>query len=284
MNKIHFTVNKDTNYVFHMLSVAKCGYDNAYGEKYRNLYPSEDLKVIADHKELLTVCGGAHLGALYGIMVCEPACAAVSAKAYYSTLLRQIETNALDEKLSAYTDVIKSVSEVMLKHYDDYVAHIWSAEQERIRAYIPQLEAYFTASDFTEQAEKLVGCKLPSDFFTVTFVSSVENGAEAIDISKEQDLFGIERSYMDSVYFIGHEFIIYLLFEALKNEDAFRTFDTWAQTEGLAEYYLKKIMGDTRFFNEQREYVEFYECCEAGKVLSAAELYKLAREKMTKTR
>ncbi len=33
MNKIVFAVNKDTNYVFHMLSVSKCGYDNAYGEK-----------------------------------------------------------------------------------------------------------------------------------------------------------------------------------------------------------------------------------------------------------
>ena len=29
MNKIRFIADKDTNYVFHMLSVAECGYDNA---------------------------------------------------------------------------------------------------------------------------------------------------------------------------------------------------------------------------------------------------------------
>ena len=38
INKIKFVANRDTNYVFHMLSVAKCGYDNEYGEKYRTRY------------------------------------------------------------------------------------------------------------------------------------------------------------------------------------------------------------------------------------------------------
>ncbi len=276
MNKIRFTVNQDTNYVFHMLSVSKCGYDNAYGEKYRNRYPAEDLQIFTDNKELLTVCGGSHCGALYGIMVCEPACGKVSAKDYYGELVRRIKANELDETLSTYAGVIQTVSEIMIRHYDDYTECIWPAEQERICAYIPQLEAHFEDSTFTEQAEALVGCKLQNDFLTVTFVNSVENGPEAIDISKEQDLFGIERSFLDSVYFIAHEFIIYLLFEALKNEDAFRSFDTWSKTEGLAEYYLKKIMGNTRYFNEQQKHVEFYESCEADHVLSAAELYRAA--------
>ena len=31
MNRIRFTADKDTNYVFHMLSVAGCGYDNGHG-------------------------------------------------------------------------------------------------------------------------------------------------------------------------------------------------------------------------------------------------------------
>ncbi len=278
MNKILFTASKDANYVFHMLSVSKCGYDNAYGEKYRSYYPECDLQVFSDNKDLLTVCGGSHCGDLYGIMVCEPACGYVPAKECYCRLLKLTEANELEERFRPYSEVIKTVSEVMIKHYDHYVVNIWPAEQEKIRAYIPQLEAYFNDSAFTEKAESLVGCELQSDFFTVTFVNSVENGAEAIDISKEQDIFGIERGFWDSVYFIGHEFIVYLLFRALKNEDAFRRFDTWSLTEGLAEYYLKKIMGDTRFFREQQKYVEFYENCEKDNTLSAVELYRLACE------
>ena len=67
INKIRFTANKDTNYVFHMLSVAKCGYDNEYGNHYRHLYPKEDLALLKSNEKLITVCGGEHCGMLYGI-------------------------------------------------------------------------------------------------------------------------------------------------------------------------------------------------------------------------
>ena len=30
MNKIRFQLNADANFVYHMLAVAGCGYDNAY--------------------------------------------------------------------------------------------------------------------------------------------------------------------------------------------------------------------------------------------------------------
>ncbi len=226
MNKIKFVANRETNYVFHMLSVAKCGYDNAYGDFYRALYPEEDLNRIKAHEELLTVCGGEHSGFLYGMLVATPACGNVSAKDYYARLLNMIQKGEIPDGYESYGNVISMVSEVMIKHYDYYVEHIW------------------------------------------------ENGAEAIDISDEQDVFGIVREPLDAFYFMGHEFIIYLLFSALKDENAFKSFETWDVTEGLAEYYLKKIMGDTRFFNAQRKYVELFEECEKEHKLSAVELYQ----------
>ena len=91
MNKVRFAANKDTNFVFHMLSVARCGYDNAYGERYRREYPEEDLAVFKENEPLLTVCGGEHCGALHGLMVSVPACAETSAKEYYAELIRLSE-------------------------------------------------------------------------------------------------------------------------------------------------------------------------------------------------
>ena len=58
MNKIRMTADRETNFVFHMLSVAGCGYDNTYGESHRSHYPEEDLAVIRENEEQLTVCGG----------------------------------------------------------------------------------------------------------------------------------------------------------------------------------------------------------------------------------
>lgn len=275
MNKIHFAVNADTNYVFHMLSVAKCGYDNAYGEKYRKLYPAEDLSVLYKNADLLTVCGGEHLGKLYWLMVSKPACAEIPAKEYYNNLAKSAAEKILPAEHLPYSETIISVSEIMSKHYDSYIKNIWPSEKEKAEKFIPSVLEYFRNIDFTEKAESLVGIKLKGRF-TATLVTSVEGGAEAIDISKEQDVFGIERSCLDAVYFIGHEFIVYLLFEALSEEKSFKSFETWSLTEGLAEYYLKKILGDTRFFNDQQKYVDFYEQCSGGAHLSVAELYRLA--------
>ena len=283
MNKIKLVANKDTNYVFHMLSVAKCGYDNEYGKRYRGRYSQADLNILKASENLITVCGGEHCGLLYGLLVSEPACARVSAKEYYDSMI-DIGTaikngnvpDGIDEEKIQYTDTIISISDIMVKYYDDYIENIWEEEKSKIDNYIPKLHDYFETTDFTEKAEELLGCHLQSDWFSATLVTSIAGGAEAIDISESLDVFGIERNYPDAVYFIGHEFIIYLLFEVLANESASHTHETWALTEGLAEYYLKKIMGDTRLFKNHQKYVEYYENCEKNLPMSAVELYRQA--------
>lgn len=275
-NKIKFITSSDTNYVFHMLSVAKCGYDNEYGDKYKNLYPQEDLAILKKHEFLITVCGGQHRGALYGILVCEPACAKVSAKKYYTNLLIKTTHNDIPHTLKEYSKIICEICNIMIKHYDSFISNIWENEYRKINEYIPLVQHLFEESVFTEKAENMIGVSLPNHLFTATLVSSVKDGAEAIDISNEQDVFGIERSPIDAFYFVGHKFIIYLLFDALKEENAFKELNTWDITEGLAEYYLKQILGDTRFFNSQREYVDFFEQINTLNNLSAVELYRQA--------
>lgn len=223
----------------------------------RILYPKEDLALLKANEKLITVCGGEHCGVLYGTLVGEPACARISAKEYYAELIRMAENNQVPEEFEKYIEIACRISGVMIKHYDTYVNTIWDVEKKKIVEYIPKVLDFFEKSNFTEKAEEVVGCRLGSDLFTATLVTSVENGPEAIDISNEQDLFGINRTPMDAFYFIGHEFIIYLLFDALKGENAFKELDTWQITEGLAEFYLKQVMGDTRFFNAQQKYVNF---------------------------
>lgn len=274
MNTLRFIANPDTNYVFHMLSVAKVGYDNAYGEHFRGDYPAEDLAVLKSYEDMLTVRGGEHCGALYYMMVILPACAEQSAKEYYVALLDEAINGPVPPEAEVYRPIVADICRVMIRHYDDYVARIWPGQEAEIRRYIPLVEERFAASDFAARAVDVVGFGLPGNGFTATLVTSVENGAEAIDISPEQDVFGIVRDPIDAFYFIGHEFIIYLLKNALKDEDAFQSFATWPVTEGLAEYYLKQLLGDTRFFNAQAKIVAFLEG--QSENLSVVELYRLA--------
>ena len=281
MNKIRFEIDPNINYLYHMLSVARCGYDNDYGAKYRALYPAEELAAFYENRELLTIQGGKHWGELYSLLVFNPAGYADSLPDYYGEVLATCESiragaipEWVDETLVPYTELIGQLSQILLKHQDAYLRDIFPAERERIAEAIVPVRAWFEEHDFTARAEELVGQTLPAEAFTATMVSSVAHGPEAIDLTAEKDIFGIERSVMDAVYFIGHEFIIYLLKAALKDEDAFRSYATWPLTEGLAEYYLKRIMGDTRFFHGQQEWVRFCERQSPG--LTAAELYRLA--------
>ena len=80
---------------------------------------------------------------------------------------------------------------------------------------------------------------------------------------------------------IGHEFIIYLLKNALREEDAFRSYATWPLTEALAEYYLKRIMGNTCFFDGQRQWRMFYE--QQDQELTAVQLYRLALQEQIRS-
>ena len=274
MNKIRFAANKDTNYVFHMLSVSKCGYDNAYSNHYAPLYPQEDLAILKKYEKLITVCGGEFCGALYGVIVCGAACGKSSAKDYYTELLQKVHNSDIPDVLSEHSNAISQISAIMIKHYDYFIENIWSRERAKITEYIPTVQYLFQETDFTEKAEAAVDGNLPHDFFTATLVTSIENGAEAIDISDEQDVFGIERTPLDALYFIGHEFIIYLLFDALKEEYAFKELNTWNISEGLAEYYLKQILGDTRFFITHENYVRFFEQINSQKQLGTVELYR----------
>ncbi len=282
MNKIRFIASQDTNYIFHMLSVAKCGYDNKYGDSYKHFYPQHDLDLLKQYEQMISVCGGKHCGELYGILVCEAAAAAVSAKEYYTRLVHEFYSNDGPPGLESYHNIICQIAEVMIKHYDHYVINIWDREQSKITKYIPAVLQLFEESNFTEKAEEVIGCSLLHDCFTATLVTSVENGAEAIDITDEQDVFGIERTPLDAFYFIGHEYIIYLLFNALKEENAFRELNTWNITEGLAEYYLKQVLGNTRFFNTHRKYVAFFEETNRQKQFNAVALYRKGLEAFSK--
>ena len=101
-------------------------------------------------------------------------------------------------------------------------------------------------------------------------------GAEAIHIAESQDVFGIDRDPEAEKAFISHEFMIYLLRIALKNEDAFLSFENWMLTEGLAEYYLQKIDSNSRSFQSCQEQAEVYRQLESTCGTDAVMLYRAA--------
>lgn len=265
MNKIVFEINRETNFVFHMLSVSKCGYENAYGEKYRHLHSEADLAVLKKYENDLTVRGGAHCGRLYWYLVCLPARGEISAAKYYEDFQPAPEIEELSE-------ICAQICGVMIRNYDIYTAKVWPETQQGILTYVPQIQKLFDGSGFTDRTESLVAAQIPE--FRVMLTNSVAYGAEAIDISETQDVFGIDRTPEDAFFFVGHEYLIFLLKKALKDTSAFQSFETWAITEGLAEFFLKRITGSLHFFRFTEDKVSYYEeLSKENPGITAKELY-----------
>ncbi len=276
MNKIRMIASRETNFIYHMLSAARCGYDNDYGAKYRGEYPEEDLAVLKKHERLITCAGGSHWGGLYTLMICWPAAEwKGDVKSFYQEIIDQADRGEVPEHYLALAPAAREIAVIMVRHYDHYVREIWPEDRDLLEDYIARVMPLFERDSFTERAEAAVGCRLDAEAFHPTMVASIQHGAEAIDISDTQDVFGIGRSPEDSFLFIGHEFIIYLLKQALRGEDAFRRFETWAPTEGLAEYYLKELTGKT-LFDFAGKWTDLYARYALEGERSAAGLYRKA--------
>ena len=273
MNKIKMIASRETNYIYHMLSVARCGYDNDYDAKYRDDYPKEDLAILKEHESLITCAGGSHWGELYSLMICYPITEWTGdAKSFYQWIVDQADSGEVPEHYLALAPAARDIAEVMVRNYDHYIHDVWPEDKRILQDYIAQVMPLFEKDDFTERAEAAVGCKLPVEAFYPTMVTSIQHGANAIDISDTQDVFGISRSPEDSFLFIGHEFIIYLLKQALREEDAFKRFETWEVTEALAEYYLQKLTGRT--FSGVEKWIDLYSQYDRDGKQSAVELYR----------
>ncbi len=275
MNKIRMIAGRETNYIYHMLSVARCGYDNDYGAKYRGDYAIEDLAVLKKHERLITCAGGSHWGGLYTLMICCPAAEwAGDAKSFYQEIIDEADSGDVPEHYLALAPAAREIAEVMVRNYDHYIRAVWPEDKTLLQDHIARVMPLFERDSFTDRAEAAVGCRLPAEFCP-TMVASIQHGAEAIDISDTQDVFGISRSPEDSFLFIGHEFIIYLLKRALREEDAFKRFETWELTEALAEYYLKGLTGRTLFSGAEK-WTKLYARYAREGDPSAAGLYRKA--------
>ena len=184
MNKIRMIADREANYIYHMLSVARCGYDNDYGAKFRGDYPLEDLALLKKHEGLITCAGGSHWGELYTLMICWPIAEWTGdAKSFYREIIDQADRGEVPEHYLALAPAAREIAEVMVRNYDHYVRGIWPEDSRLLEDYIARVMPLFERDGFTERAEAVVGCKLPVEAFCPTMVTSVRGGAEAIDIS-----------------------------------------------------------------------------------------------------
>lgn len=280
MNRIIVSVSKNTNYIYHMLSVSKCGYENEYGEKYRHIHKTADLEILKINEELLTVIGGKHFGRLYSVFVSTPA--AIEKDDILINYLHGIKDLFLNENPAdnyemykdiyqiAYSvhnfvvteqssvdfynhlvDIKKSIigiCDVLINNYVLYDEYIWKRSQPELESKGELLTKYFN-SDFELEWERIIGHKYPYQKFEVLLCNSISGGSQAIDIAYNKDVFDSEMDTETLVQYISHEFGIFILRDKLDQEKNIEFHLKYNVIETVVEYfnpikYKKLVFGE----------------------------------------
>ncbi len=292
MSSIIAISSKVANYVFHMLSVAKCGYNNDYGNKYKKIHSKYDLDILKKNEKYITVCGGEHCGKLYSICVCIPASLNEDKLIdYYKGLNDLFKNKNLKRHESNYTELydeifscesldinkkshsefynsfihlekeIIEISEVMINNYDIYVEKVWNNSEKEIRFNINELNKIFSKYNYTDIWEKELGYKYKYNNFYAVICNSIDNGPQAINISHNKNILGITNDNMAMAKLISHEFGIYIFKDILFDLGIFNDSNIlfyYKYLEAIAEYYNQLVCGGCGCFDRFNEYIDFY--------------------------
>lgn len=310
MSKIQALLSKNANYIYHMLSVANCGYHNQYGNKYKEFHNQTDLDILKKWEHLITVRGGEHCGELYGICVTIPASFDEDyVQEYFKALIDSLENQHFDLNLKTYwkvyeitfgsynisidekslidfyhslvpfKDAIIDISKVLLHNYDIYVNKIWNEAKIEISKTVDELNDILKVGDYAIKWEDELNFKYQYDAFYAVICNSIINGPEAIDISENKDIFCITEDYTSIITLINHEFGIYILKDILKDTVAFKDLKYYDLLESLAEYFNIRITGGHHRFRWNQEYINYYQSLkEVNPNITVKEMFNKATE------
>ena len=265
MGKFQCVYDKDNNFFFHLMSVAKVGYDNAYGEKHKDSMSSEDIATLKKYEKELTMKGGEYNGKLFWTgMYAGNA----------QDVINRIHSGVGFPGFESYTDVLLEIFGIFLKYHDDYCEKIWPEEEKRLDQTAQEWQKRFDEERLDEKAEKLLGISRETIFFA-SLISSIEHGVEAIIYEDESgdtyDLFSIDRDYNSARAMFLHEYIIALLGKRIPF-----AIDSYDRYEGLAEYYTEELIGKTYNFTYMEKYIDFYRKKMSEKAYTPEELFEMA--------
>jgi hypothetical protein len=289
MSEIIVRISKNTNYIYHMLSVSKCGYENQYGKKYKNIHNKTDLEILKKYEEFLTVEGGSHFGRLYNVFVSTPA--AIEEDSiflnYFEGLKDLFSNNNPVENYEKYKEVyqtayaahrfvvtqqssidfynyladikksILEICDILINNYSTYNENVWESSIEKLETKKVLLQEQLS-SDVDKKWEKILNHKYPFDKFEVLLCNSISGGAQAVDIAYNKDVFDSEMDVNSIVQYISHEIGIYILRDKLAKEDI--DFNSnYDVIESVIEYYnpiKNKRLVFGRNFNQIIEHIK----------------------------
>lgn len=285
------------NYAFHLVAVARIGFDSEYADRYLDSILPDDIAFLQKHKNLITF--GVGTGSdLVDILPGFPAIFNLDSKRaleeYFSLLATGtgdgdfkpfldrysssfeklqlwigavIDENAL-KPFADYHEIIARLGEIATGNFDRYIENVWKLEEPKLSEVASKINDYFKNVDRIGQWENQTGLESKFDLLQILLCSAIKGGPDADSLGYDRVVFYHDSPIEEMCQFISHEIGTHLLiddFRRLAGSNRFPFAGLYEAMECLAHYYNTLVLKNPNLAYAHRlscfhpaEYAEVY--------------------------
>jgi hypothetical protein len=269
---VAFTRRLGPNFLWHMLAVAKVGYDSEYADRYRPTLAPEALRTIQANAESLRFGGGSS-GAMSGFFAFLPGWLHLESKGdferYFASVERSLREGSFAPLVDAFAGanwadkafahlpsfefpadsdvaaVFSSIAGAYMNAYDSYVGIVWPDASSAMASRSRELNDWFARTDYVAAWERELEIAFDATSYEIVLCYANKNGPDYNSLGYTGNLFYFDKPFDRTWQFASHEIGTHLLFDVLA--DAARALDVeppllHREFEVLAMFYNRRVL------------------------------------------
>lgn len=262
------------NYLWHIMAVAKIGYDSEYSDLYRDTIIPDDLKYIESKKSLLAFKEGEG-GELTGFFGMLPAWLNLESKSdfekYFNTLILALQNGSLSPFVETFKDadwsdlffsefikrdnipkgneelitVSQKLASIYLNNFDSYIDKVWPIAESSMNSRAKELNNIFEATDYIAKWENFLGIPFEANQYEIVLCYANKNGPDYNSLGYDSNLFYYDKPFKKTCQFLSHEIGTHILIKIvfkLSNEPDLDFSKLYSAYENLSMFYNKIIL------------------------------------------
>jgi hypothetical protein len=269
-----FTNRFCPNYLWHLLAVARIGYDSEYADAYRETVNVDDLAYLESNKSLLQFAEGEG-GALSGFFTTLPAWLRLETESQFQTYFDVVAVALSKGDLTPFVDKYGSadwsdrffsehvkqakwppdrsdliekavrMGQIYVDNLDAYRRKVWKDAERKLAPRTRELQNHFDERDFIADWERLLGLSFAASRYEIVLCFANKNGPDYNSLGYSGNLFYYDKPFGKTWQFVGHEIGTHLLIDtyfSLANMGKFEHKRLYAAYETLAMFYNKLVL------------------------------------------
>ncbi len=281
---VRFTTRLGPNFLWHMLAIARIGYDSDYADIYGHTVSASCLDVLHRHAPLLRF-GDGESGGMTAFFTFLPGWLHIESRddfeRYFATLDQCLSQGAFRPLAEAFPHVdwsdrafqhlpaltfppegdtagaFKSLCAAYLASYDAYVQTVWPDATRAMAQRAAELSDWFGRRDYIHAWENALDIEFAAPSYEIVLCHSNRNGPDHNSLGYSGNLFHFNKPFDYMWQFASHEIGTHLLIDvmaAASQDGRAGSPKLYRAYEILAMFYNRRILGLDRLAYDLASY------------------------------